>query len=152
MLKEKKLFKFILIFFLFIFPNSFSDEGYYLTLRNDKVNLRQGPSLKYPVKLVYKKKFLPILIQDKSDNFRKILDHENNSGWIHISQLSKKRAAINFLDKSIVFKKPSLFSKPLVVLEKGRLCLIKKCKNNWCKVKTGNYLGWIEKQNLKGRL
>ena len=152
MLKEKKLFKFILIFFLFIFPNSFSDEGYYLTLRNDKVNLRQGPSLKYPVKLVYKKKFLPILVQDKSDNFRKILDHENNSGWIHISQLSKKRAAINFLDKSIVFKKPSLFSKPLVMLEKGRLCLIKKCKNNWCKVKTGNYLGWIEKQNLKGRL
>ena len=152
MLKEKKLFKFILIFFLFIFPNSFSDEGYYLTLRNDKVNLRQGPSLKYPVKLVYKKKFLPILVQDKSDNFRKILDHENNSGWIHISQLSKKRAAINFLDKSIVFKKPSLFSKPLVMLEKGRLCLIKKCKNNWCKVETGNYLGWIEKQNLKGRL
>jgi|TARA_B100000530_G_scaffold221941_1_gene142654 Uncharacterized protein conserved in bacteria len=152
MLKEKKLFKFILIFFLFIFPNSFSDEGYYLTLRNDKVNLRQGPSLKYPVKLVYKKKFLPILVQDKSDNFRKILDHENNSGWIHISQLSKKRAAINFLDKSIVFKKPSLFSKPLVMLEKGRLCLIKKCKNNWCKVKTGNYLGWVEKQNLKGRL
>ena len=152
MLEEKKLFKFIFIFFLFIFPNSFSDEGYYLTLRNDKVNLRQGPSLKYPVKLVYKKKFLPILIQDKSDNFRKILDHENNSGWIHISQLSKKRAAINFLDKSIVFKKPSLFSKPLVVLEKGRLCLIKKCKNNWCKVKTGNYLGWVEKQNLKGRL
>ena len=152
MLKEKKLFKFILIFFLFIFPNSFSDEGYYLTLRNDKVNLRQGPSLKYPVKLVYKKKFLPILVQDKSDNFRKILDHENNSGWIHISQLSKKRAAITFLDKSIVFKKPSLFSKPLVMLEKGRLCLIKKCKNNWCKVKTGNYLGWVEKQNLKGRL
>ena len=152
MLKEKKLFKFIFIFFVFIFPNAFSDEGYYLTLRNDKVNLRQGPSLKYPVKLVYKKKFLPILVQDKSDNFRKILDHENNSGWIHISQLSKKRAAINFLDKSIVFKKPSLFSKPLVMLEKGRLCLIKKCKNNWCKVKTGNYLGWIEKQSLKGRL
>ena len=150
--KEKKLFKLIFIFFFFIYPNVFSDEGYYLTLRNDKVNLRQGPSLKYPVKLVYKKKFLPILVQDKSNNFRKILDHENNSGWIHISQLSKKRAAINFLDKSIVFKKPSLFSKPLVILKKGRLCLVKKCKNNWCKIKTGNYLGWIEKQNLKGRL
>ena len=154
MLKEKKLLKntFIFLFFIFTFTSVFSNEGYYLTLRNDKVNLRQGPSLKHPVKLVYKKKFLPLFIQDKSDNFRKILDHENNSGWIHISQLSKKRAAINFLDKSIVFKKPSLFSKPLVMLEKGRLCLIKKCKNNWCKVKTGNYLGWVEKQNLKGRL
>ena len=83
-----------LLFFYFIVlisPVSFAEEGYYLTLRNDKVNLRQGPSLNYPIKLIYEKKFLPILIQDKSGNFRKVLDHENNSGWIHISQLSKKR-------------------------------------------------------------
>ena len=95
---------------------------------------------------------MPILIQDKSENFRKVLDHENNSGWIHVSQLSKKKAALNIFDKSIIFQKPSIYSKPLAKLEIGRLCLIKKCKNNWCKIKTGEYSGWIEKQNLKGRL
>ena len=144
----------VLIFYIVIFVSyySFAEENYYLTLRNDKVNLRQGPSLNYPIKLVYKKKFLPILIQDKSENFRKVLDHENNSGWIHVSQLSKKKAALNIFDKSILFQKPSIYSKPLAKLEIGRLCLIKKCKNNWCKIKTGEYSGWIEKQNLKGRL
>ena len=144
----------ILFFYLIIFLNclSFAEESYYLTLRNEKVNLRQGPSFNYPIKLVYKKKFLPLLIQDKFGNFRKVLDHENNTGWIHISQLSKKRAALSIVDKSIIFQKPSIYSKPLVILEIGRLCLVKKCKNNWCKVKTGNYSGWIEKQNLKGRL
>ena len=121
-------------------------------LRNDKVNLRQGPSLNYPVKLVYEKKFLPILIKDKSGNFRKVLDHENNSGWVHISQLSKKKAALSISDEIIVFQKPSIYSKPLVKLEIGRLCLVKKCKNNWCKIKTGGYSGWVEKQNLRGRL
>ena len=131
---------------------SFADESYYLTLRNDKVNLRQGPSFDYPVKIVYEKKFLPILIQDKSGNFRKVLDHENNSGWIHISQLSKKKAALSILNELIVFQKPSIYSKPLVKLEIGRLCLVKKCKNNWCKIKTGDYSGWVEKQNLRGRL
>ena len=144
-----------LLFFYFIVlisPISFAEEGYYLTLRNDKVNLRQGPSLNYPVKLIYEKKFLPILIQDKSGNFRKVLDHENNSGWIHISQLSKKKAALTILDELIVFQKPSIYSKPLVKLEIGRLCLVKKCKNNWCKIKTGGYSGWVEKQNLRGRL
>ena len=144
-----------ILFFYFIIligSTSFADEGYYLTLRNDKVNLRQGPSLNYPIKLVYNKKFLPILIKDKSGNFRKVLDHENNSGWIHISQLSKKKAALNFLDELIVFQKPSIYSKPLVKLEIGRLCLVKKCKNNWCKIKTGGYSGWVEKQNLRGRL
>ena len=84
----------IVIFFCFIIiliSNSYSQEEYYLTLRNNEVNLRQGPSFEHPIKLVYKKKFLPVLVKDKSDNFRKIIDHENNSGWIHISQLSKKR-------------------------------------------------------------
>ena len=144
--------KILFFFIILIGSTSFANEGYYLTLRNDKVNLRQGPSLNYPIKLVYNKKFLPILIKDKSGNFRKVLDHENNSGWIHISQLSKKKAALSILDELIVFQKPSIYSKPLVKLEIGRLCLVKKCKNNWCKIKTGGYSGWVEKQNLRGRL
>ena len=144
--------KILFFFIILIGSTSFADEGYYLTLRNDKVNLRQGPSLNYPIKLVYNKKFLPILIKDKSGNFRKVLDHENNSGWIHISQLSKKKAALSILNELIVFQKPSIYSKPLVKLEIGRLCLVKKCKNNWCKIKTGGYSGWVEKQNLRGRL
>ena len=143
---------FIFVFFLFLINKSYSQEKYYLTLRNDKVNLRQGHSFKHPVKLIYNKKFLPLLIQDKSENFRKILDHENNSGWIHISQLSKKKAALNDEDDSIIFKKPSKYSKPLAIAKKGRLLLIKKCKNNWCKIKTGKYKGWIKKEKLKGRL
>ena len=144
----------IFFFFLIIISssNSFAQSEYYLTLRSDKVNLRQGPSFEHPIKLIYKKKFLPVLVTDRSYNFRKIIDHENNSGWVHISQLSKKKAAINNLDKSIIFKKSSEYSKPIVLLEKGRLCLIKKCKKNWCKVETGNYTGWIKKENLVGRL
>tara|TARA_A100001015_G_scaffold309381_1_gene408749 strand:- start:2142 stop:2585 length:444 start_codon:yes stop_codon:yes gene_type:complete len=145
----KVLFFYFLFFFISI---NYANAEFYLTLRNEKVNLRQGPSLDHPVKLVYKKKFLPVLVLDKSYNFRKIIDHENNSGWIHISQLSKKKAALNEVENSIIFKKPSKYSEPLVLLEKGRLLLIKKCKDEWCKIKTGQYTGWIEKEKLRGRL
>ena len=82
--------KYIILIFILSFQNLFANE-YFLTLRNDKVNLRQGPSFEYPIKLFYKKKYLPVLVQDRFENFRKIIDHENNSGWVHISQLSKKR-------------------------------------------------------------
>ena len=154
MFKEKYfLIKIFLIYFLVILVSpAFSEENYYLTLRSDKVYLRAGPSFKHPIKLIYEKKFLPILVIDESDNFRKIIDHENNSGWIHTSKLSKKKAAINIGDDSIIFKNPTLYSKPIAVLEKGRLCLIKKCKLDWCKIKTGNYTGWIKKESLVGRL
>ena len=141
-----------LSFLIFFISNSYAKADYYLTLRNEKVNLRQGPSMDHPIKLVYKKKFLPVMIVDKSYNFRKIIDHENNSGWIHLSQLSKKKAALNNRDNSVVFQKPSKYSKHLAVAKKGRLFLVKKCKKNWCKIKTENFSGWIEKESLTGRL
>jgi len=143
---------FIISSILFFESFSFAQDEYFLTLRYDKVNLRQGPSREYPVKIFYKKKFLPVLIQDKSDNFRKIRDHENNSGWIHISQLSKKKAAIVIEDELIVFNNPTIYSKPRIVLNKGRLCLITKCKTEWCKVKVDKYKGWVKKDSLWGRL
>ena len=85
------MYKKIIVLFLLSITNLSASEEFFLTLRNEKVNLRQGPSFEYPIKIFYKKKYLPVLIQDSSDNFRKIRDHENNTGWIHISQLSKKK-------------------------------------------------------------
>ena len=146
------MYKQIIIFFFFINSSIFADEEYFLTLRNEKVNLRQGPSFEHPVKIFYKKKYLPVLIQDKSGNFRKIRDHENNSGWIHISQLSKKKAAINIENNLFVFKNPTIYSKPLVILNKGRLCIIRKCKNEWCKIKVDKYNGWVKMDALWGKL
>ncbi len=142
---------FFLIFFFSFSQFSLSEE-YFLTLRNETVNLRQGPSFEYPVKLIYKKKFLPVLIQDKFENFRKIKDHENNNGWVHISQLSKKKAAITIEDNQLIFSKPSVYSKPSALLKKGRLCKIKKCKKQWCKVRVENFNGWIKKEVLWGLL
>ena len=139
-------------FFLLFFQNVYSSDEYFRTLRNDKVNLRQGPSFDYPIKIFYKKKFLPVLIQDQSDNFRKIRDHENNTGWVHISQLSKKKAAIVIDDNSILFNGSTIYSNPVAILKKGRLVKINKCKDNWCKIKTDEFKGWVKKENLWGLL
>jgi len=139
-------------FFLLFFQNVYSSDEYFRTLRNDKVNLRQGPSFDYPIKIFYKKKFLPVLIQDQSDNFRKIRDHENNTGWVHISQLSKKKAAIVIDDNSILFNDSTIYSNPVAILKKGRLVKINKCKDNWCKIKTDEFKGWVKKENLWGLL
>ena len=146
--------RFITIFFVIFFfeVTSFSNDNYFLTLRNDKVNLRQGPSFEYPIKILYKKKFLPVLIQDEYENFKKIKDHENNSGWIHISQLSKKKAALVKEKDLIVFNNSTQYSRPLVILKQGRLCMVIKCQNTWCKIKVDKYKGWVKQSGLWGRL
>ena len=118
-------------------------------LKYDKVNVRYGPNKDDQIKFVYKKKNLPLKIIDKKENFRKIIDHKNNSGWIHISQLKSVKSLIVLEDK-IIFKKNSLYSRPLVKIKKGRLVLVKKCKLNWCKIETNQFTGWIETKNVWG--
>ncbi len=143
----------LIVVFLLIFlfnSNLFAiEKTYFLMLKNNKVNVRHGPSFDYPIKFIYNKKFLPIKIIDKKENFRRIIDHKKNSGWIHISQLKKSKSLIILEDK-ILFKNSSKFSKPLAKLKKGRLVIVKKCKSKWCKVEVEKYTGWINIKNVWG--
>jgi SH3-like domain-containing protein len=141
-----------IIFFVFVFfcTSALSNENYYLMLKNSKVNVRMGPGLDYPVKFIYKKKYLPVKVIDKKENFRKVIDHKKNSGWIHISQLKKVNSVI-VLSNRILFKKPTFNSKPIANIESGKLFVLEKCKKNWCKVSSQNYSGWINIDNVWGK-
>ena len=141
-----------IIFFVFVFfcTSALSNENYYLMLKNSKVNVRMGPGLDYPVKFIYKKKNLPVKVIDKKENFRKVIDHKKNSGWIHISQLKKINSVIVLSDR-ILFKKPTFNSKPIANIESGKLFVLEKCKKNWCEVSSQSYSGWIYMDNVWGK-
>ena len=139
----------ILITFVFFQVSSVSSEEKFLSLKKNKVNVRYGPGFKYPVKYIYKKIDLPIKQIDKKENFRRIIDLKNNSGWIHISQLKKNNSVIATQDK-ILFKRPTFFAKPVAQIKKGRLLIIEKCEQNWCKIKSGEFKGWIKTDNIWG--
>ena len=139
----------IFLFSLFFFSIAIADS-IFLSLKKNKVNVRYGPSLESPIKYIYKKKDLPIMQIDKKENFRRIIDFKNNSGWIHISQLKKINSVIPLKDK-VLFQKPTNFSKPIAKIKKGRVLLIQKCIDGWCKIKSEKYRGWINNEQLWGR-
>ena len=144
----------ITICFLFILilltQNSISEEKF-LSLKKNKVNVRYGPSFDSKIKYIYKKINLPVKQIDEKENFRRIVDLKNNSGWIHVSQLKKPNSII-ILEDRILFKKPSSFSRPVARLERGRLLAVKKCENNWCNITTDDYSGWIEAEKIWGSI
>ena len=142
---------FLLILICFFFPFYAISEETFLSLKKGKVNVRYGPSFESPIKYVYKKLNLPIKQIDKKENFRRIIDFKNNSGWIHVSQLKKTNSIIPMTDK-ILFKKPSYFSYPIAKIEKGRLLIVQKCDDKWCKIKSDKFKGWVKKESLWGLL
>ncbi len=143
--------KILIIFFSLFFFSIVAAEDIFLSLKKNKVNVRYGPSFEFPIKYVYKKIDFPIKQIDKKENFRRIIDIKNNSGWIHVSQLKKINSVIT-LENKIMFKKPTVFSKPIAKIEKGRLLIIQNCDKEWCKAKTNNFKGWINKENLWGAI
>ncbi len=140
-----------IIYFSIIFQFQFTIANEFVMLKNSKVNVRYGPSFEYPIKYIYLKKNLPIKVIDKKENFRRILDHKHNSGWIHTSQL-KKSSSVILTKNQFIFSKPTKFSEPIAIIEKGKLVLLKNCKKNWCKTKNGDYSGWILFDNFWGKL
>jgi len=144
------IFKILII--IFFTSNAISEDNEkFLMLKNDKVNVRYGPSFDYPIKYIYKKINLPVKVIDKKENFRRIIDNKKNSGWIHISQLKQSKSFITVSNK-ILFKKPTKFSKPLAKIETGRLLLVKKCERNWCLVETKSFKGWVDEEDLWGKI
>ncbi len=144
----KKIIILVLFFYSSILFSAETER--FLSLKKSKVNVRYGPGFDYDVKYIYKKINLPLKIIDKKENFRRVIDFKNNSGWIHISQLKKSKSFI-ILDEKILFIKPSIFSKPIIKIAEGRLLTYKKCENKWCKVKTEKYYGWIKADNIWGK-
>ena len=150
MFKHLFFIKIFIIFFYFSLSIAKAGE-IYLYLKKNKVNVRYGPSFESPIKFVYKKINLPIKQIDKKENWRRIIDAKNNSGWIHWSQLKKINSIIPLEDK-ILFNEPSKFSKPLAKIKKGRVLVLQKCDGVWCKIKTKDFKGWIKTDNIWGSI
>ena len=139
---------YILFFTVFLFFSSLAEETF-LSLKKNKVNVRYGPSFDSDIKYIYNKINLPVKQIDKKENFRRIIDFKNNSGWIHISQL-KKNSSVIAKKEIILFANPTLFSKPVALIKKGKLLIIEKCQKKWCKIVSNTYEGWIINKDIWG--
>ena len=145
-----KKFYFLILIILF-FPFHVFSEEIFLSLKKNKVNVRYGPSFESPIKFIYNKINLPIKQIDIKENWRRIIDLKNNSGWIHWSQLKPINSMIPLKEK-ILFNKSSNFSKPLAKIQKGRVLILQKCIEGWCKIKSDKFKGWIKTDNIWGSI
>ena len=95
-------------------------EEKFLSLKKNKTNVRYGPGLDYPIKYIYRKVNLPVKQIDKKENWRRVTFLDNNSGWIHWSQLKSPNSVITLKEK-ILFKKPSNFFQTTCKIRRGKV-------------------------------
>ena len=121
----------------------------YASLKSNDSNLRVGPSTNYPILIKYIENDFPIQIIEEYQDWRKIIDINNNSGWLHKRLIKGNRSGIivSLNDKNILVYN-TVFGKIIGEVSPGSIVNLKKCKQNWCLIKIGNHKGWINKKYL----
>lgn len=123
----------------------------FVSLKSDKVFVRAGPGLRYPIKWVFKKEGLPVEIVQEFDTWRKIRDQDGEEGWVHQTLLSGKRTAMVTADKGgVLMRKPVTGASPVAVLEPKVLVALAQCHGAWCSAEAEGFKGWIERKSLWG--
>ena len=122
----------------------------YASLRADKVHLRTGPGIRYPVDWIFVSRGMPLEITAEFENWRKVRDWQGTEGWVHRSMLSGKRTAVVTGGVQPLRSDPSPDSVLTArVMEKvvGRIL---ECDGDWCRIEIGKHRGWMRRAHFWG--
>ena len=124
----------------------------FVTLKKGLVNMRTGPGKKYPIIWQYQRRHLPMKVIGEFDVWRKVVDHEGITGWMHVSTLSVKRMAL-IADTTVkIHTTDDPDSRVRAVAEQGVLVELETCAGGWCKVSTDDISGWVRRPAIWGLL
>lgn len=123
----------------------------YVSLKSDRVNLREGPSKEHPTLWIYQRAGLPVEITAEFETWRKIRDSEGTEGWVLHSLLSGRRTALVAPWK----KEPQLLlaadhATPVAKLAPGVIGTLRGCDGKWCRLAGKEFDGYIQQENLWG--
>lgn len=126
----------------------------FVSLKADKVNVRNGPNKDQDVSWVFSRAGLPVEITAEFETWRRIRDADGAEGWVYHSMLSGRRTALvaPWLKTGTVPIRASADADSRVTarLEHGVLGAVKACDGKWCRFNGQGFDGFIEQANLWG--
>jgi SH3-like domain-containing protein len=126
----------------------------FVSLKSDRVNVRQGPSRDHQVVWVFTRAGLPVEITAEFENWRRIRDADGSEGWVQQGLLSGRRTAlIAPWSRDRVFElrgRANASADVRARLEPGVLANVRNCTGSWCRVVVGDVDGFIQQDALWG--
>ncbi|CCB67960.1 conserved protein of unknown function; SH3 domain [Hyphomicrobium sp. MC1] len=130
----------------------------FVSLKSDRVNLRNGPGTDYPTGWVYRRAGLPVEVIKEFETWREVRDSDGVTGWVLQSLLSGRRTGLvlPWERKSgssplvPIMASDSSRSGVVAKVEAGVIADLHSCDGRWCRVTVDQYSGYIEQKKLWG--
>ncbi len=137
-----------------------SNAPRYLSLKSDRVALRQGPGTEFPTAWVFRRAGLPVEIIRESASWHEVRDASGTVGWVHGSLLSRRRTALVLPWEvkegqprevaAVLREDDRAGAEPVAQIEAGALVSIISCEGGWCRISIGGFRGYVEQTKLWG--
>jgi SH3-like domain-containing protein len=124
----------------------------FVSLRSDKVNVRSGPGVRYPIEWVFERKGMPVEVVAEFENFRKVRDIEGTEGWVHMNLLSSRRDIVVTGAVRTLRREPRDDAPAVARAEPDVIGQILECKETWCRVDVNGFRGWLKRAEFWGLL
>lgn len=122
----------------------------FASLRANKVHLRTGPGVRYPVDWIFVRRSMPIEIVAEFENWRKVRDWQGTEGWVHRTMLSGKRTVVVKGGIQPMRRKPDPNAALTARVMEKVLGRILECEGDWCRIEIGNQRGWMRRAHFWG--
>jgi SH3-like domain-containing protein len=126
----------------------------FVSLKSDRVNLREGPSKDHRTSWVFQRAGLPVEITAEFETWRRIRDSDGSEGWVLHSLLSGRRTALvaPWEKKASLplYGRASLNGEVMAQLQPGVLANVKRCDGPWCRLTGQGFDGWMPQDKLWG--
>tara|TARA_R110000868_G_scaffold11751_17_gene57434 strand:- start:63048 stop:63554 length:507 start_codon:yes stop_codon:yes gene_type:complete len=122
----------------------------FASLRANKVHLRTGPGIRYPVDWIFVQRYMPIEIVAEFENWRKVRDWQGTEGWVHRTMLSGKRTAVVKGGVQPLRRKPDSNAAMMARVMEKVIARILECEGQWCRVEIDKQRGWMRRAHIWG--
>jgi SH3-like domain-containing protein len=131
----------------------------FVSLKSDRVNMRNGPGTDYPTGWVYRRAGLPLEVIKEFEGWRQVRDADGAEGWVLQSFLSGRRTGLvlpwerkasTAAPVVPIFASDSASSGVVANIEAGVIANLHSCDGRWCRVSIEQYNGYIEQKKLWG--
>ena len=131
----------------------------FVSLKSDRVNMRNGPGTDYPTAWVYRRAGLPLEVIKEFEGWRQVRDADGAAGWVLQSFLSGRRTALVLpwevkpgtpAPKIALRRNDSERARAVAMVEAGVIANLASCDGRWCRVNIDKFQGYIEQKKLWG--
>ena len=125
--------------------------AHFVSLKSDKVFLREGPTYQHPILFTYQRKGYPLEVLAAYESWRRVRDVDGTTGWVSQTMVSDVRTIlVTGKQRAALRQAASDGASVRAWAQPGVVARLKACQPRFCEITAGGVTGWIDKTRIWG--